>query len=193
MLSLVTESPVITAFHSFFWPSRPLGFETAIFWQCSPGTVETQRLSPLRHGHRRWIFWSYKSLLGLPESGPYRIFVLVFNWNDLEMRLLNLRIIFFIYCGLCQKKKINSHVHFIFEFLSWCCCFFHTVIYQVFLSNIYDLHTVFGFKYSYLILITILSSSCRAAITDIPDPLSPPLSIVHRLWQVFRAICRILT
>ena len=54
MLSLVTVSPVITAFHSCclshhgfdqvnFWPAW-VGFETAIFWQCSPGTIETQRL-----------------------------------------------------------------------------------------------------------------------------------------------------
>ena len=27
------------------------------------------------------------------------------------------------------------------------------------------------------------SSSCRAASTDIPDPLSPHLPIVHRFWQ----------
>ena len=26
------------------------------------------------------------------------------------------------------------------------------------------------------------SLSCRAASTDIPDPLSPPLPIVHRFW-----------
>ena len=37
------------------------------------------------------------------------------------------------------------------------------------------------------------SSSCRAAGTDIPDPLSPLFSIVHRLWLVFRATSRILT
>ena len=36
-------------------------------------------------------------------------------------------------------------------------------------------------------------SSCRAAGTDMPDPLSPLLPIVHRLWQVFRAKPRILT
>ena len=58
MLSLVTVSPVITAFHSCLshhvfdqvnlWPAW-VGFETAIFWQCSPGTAETQRLYPLRH------------------------------------------------------------------------------------------------------------------------------------------------
>ena len=29
------------------------------------------------------------------------------------------------------------------------------------------------------------SSSCRAASTDIPDPLSPLLPIIHRLRQVF--------
>ena len=60
MMSLVTVSPVITAFHSCYlshhvfdqvnpWPAW-VGFETAIFWQWSPGTVETQRLYPLRHG-----------------------------------------------------------------------------------------------------------------------------------------------
>ena len=61
MLSLVTVSPVITAFHSCLshhlfdqvnlWPAW-VGFETAVFWQCSPGTVETQRLYPLRHGKK---------------------------------------------------------------------------------------------------------------------------------------------
>ena len=30
------------------------------------------------------------------------------------------------------------------------------------------------------------SSSFRAASADIPDPLSPPLPIIHRFWQVFR-------
>ena len=60
MLILVTVSPVITAFHSCclwhhvfdqvnLWLAW-VGFETGIFWQCSPGTVETQRLYPLRHG-----------------------------------------------------------------------------------------------------------------------------------------------
>ena len=81
------------------WPAW-VECETAIFWQCSPGTAETQRLYPLRHGPRRAIkdgfFWSYKSLSVLPGSGPYRIFVLVFNWNHFEMRFLNLRINFYL-------------------------------------------------------------------------------------------------
>ena len=37
------------------------------------------------------------------------------------------------------------------------------------------------------------SSSCRAGSTDIPDPLSPLLPIVHRLRQVFWTTSRILT
>ncbi len=37
------------------------------------------------------------------------------------------------------------------------------------------------------------SSSCRAASTDITDPLSPPLPIVHNFRLVFRATPRILT
>ena len=54
MLSLVTVSLVITAFHSCYLSHHVfdqvnlcpawVGIETAIFWQCLPGTVETQRL-----------------------------------------------------------------------------------------------------------------------------------------------------
>ena len=87
MLSLITASPVITAFHSCclshhvfdqvnLWPAW-VGIETAIIWQCSPGTVETQRLYPLRHRLRRAIkvgfFCSYKSNYLFSLSGPYRI------------------------------------------------------------------------------------------------------------------------
>ena len=41
------------------------------------------------------------------------------------------------------------------------------------------------------IYIYIPSSSSCVASTDIPDPLSPLLPIIHRLWQVFRATSRI--
>ena len=51
--------------------------------------------------------------------------------------------------------------------------------------------------YTYIYIHTYISSSssssCRAASTDIPDPLLPLLPIIHRLWQVFRATSRILT
>ena len=52
--------------------------------------------------------------------------------------------------------------------------------------NLYDKTYHFNFLFS-------SSSSCRAASTDILDPLSPLLPVVHRLWQVFRATSRILT
>ena len=79
MMSLVTVSLVITAFHSFclshhifdqvnLWPAW-VGFETAIFWQCSPGTGETQRLHPLRHGPRRAIKDGFFGLIN-----PYLVF-----------------------------------------------------------------------------------------------------------------------
>ena len=67
MMSLVTVSPVITAFHSCclshhvfdqvnLWLAW-VGFETANFWQCSPGIVETQCLYPLHHG---WKIKNYQ-------------------------------------------------------------------------------------------------------------------------------------
>ena len=45
----------------------------------------------------------------------------------------------------------------------------------------------------YMVISSSSSSSWRAVGTDIPDPLSPLLPIVHCLWQVFRATSRILT
>ena len=79
MMSLVTVSPVITAFHSCclshhvfdqvnLWPAW-VGFETAIFWQCSPGTIDTQCLYPLRHRPRRAIKDGFFGLIN-----PYLVF-----------------------------------------------------------------------------------------------------------------------
>ena len=48
-------------------------------------------------------------------------------------------------------------------------------------------------RYYMYLLVNHSSSSCRATGTDILDPLSPLLPIVHRLWQVFRAAFCILT
>ena len=39
----------------------------------------------------------------------------------------------------------------------------------------------------------IISSSCRAISTDIPDPFSLPLPIVHLFQQVLRTTPRILS
>ena len=112
MLSLVTVSPVITSFHSCclshhvfdqvnLWPVW-VGFETANFWQCSPGTVETQRLYPLRHGPRRAIkdgffffFWSYNPYLVFhsrvrTEFLSLSLIGIILRWRFLiHQRLLN--------------------------------------------------------------------------------------------------------
>ena len=132
MLSLVTVSPVITAFHSCYlshhvfdqvnlWPAC-VGFETAIFLQCSPETVETQRLYPLRHGPRRGIKNGFFGLINPIICSPYLVFhrrtelVIVFNWNHFEMRLLNLRINFYLSRTFCPDLG-----------RFFCCFFFHYV------------------------------------------------------------------
>ena len=47
---------------------------------------------------------------------------------------------------------------------------------------------IFDYRVSLLLL-----SLCRAIGTDIPDPFSPPLPIVHHFRQVLRATLRIVT
>ena len=74
------------------WPAW-VSFETAIFWQCSPGTVETQRLYPLRHEPRRASKDEFFGLINPIICSPYLVFlrrvhtefVIVFNWNHLKM------------------------------------------------------------------------------------------------------------
>ena len=122
MLSLVTVSPVITALHSCYllhhvfdqvnlWPAW-VGIETVIFWQCSPGTVETQRLYLLCHGPRRAIkvvFFVFFCLINPIICSFYLVFhswvrtefVIVFIGNPFEMRLLNLRINFYLLRTFC--------------------------------------------------------------------------------------------
>ena len=104
MLSLVTVSPVITAFHSrclshhVFWPSKPLIWNHYLLTMLTWNRRDSTPLSAAPRapkGDQGWIFWSYKSLSGLRTE----CFVLVFNWNHFEMRLL-IRELIFIYCGL---------------------------------------------------------------------------------------------
>ena len=84
MLSLVTISPIISAFHSCclshhvfdqvnLWLAW-VGIETAIFWQCSPGTVETQRLYPLYHGPRMAIKFGFFGFINPIICSPYLVF-----------------------------------------------------------------------------------------------------------------------
>ena len=130
MLSLVTVSPVITVFHSCclshhvfdqvnLWPAW-VGFETAIFWQCSPGTKETQRLYPLRHWRviKDGFFGLINPYLVSQSRVRTDFLYIVLNWNHFWDEALNLRINFylFIYCGLfplilvvfCQKIAVSN-------------------------------------------------------------------------------------
>ena len=93
MLSLVTVSPVITAFHSCclshhvfdqvnLWPAW-VEFETAIFWQCSPGTAETQRLYPLHHGPWKLPRWGEKKS-AINKKLILRLRNLISKWFQLK-------------------------------------------------------------------------------------------------------------
>ena len=49
------------------------------------------------------------------------LMIVVFNWNHFETRLLNLRINFFIYCGIFLLILVGF---FLFIYLFFLCCFF---------------------------------------------------------------------
>ena len=103
---------IITAFHSCclshhvfhqvnLWKAW-VGFGTAIFWQCSPGTVETQRLYLLHHGPRRAIKDGFFGLIN-----PYLVFQSLVRTEFLELSLIGIILrcgfliweLIFIYCG----------------------------------------------------------------------------------------------
>ena len=78
------------------------------------------------------------------------------------------------------------------------------VWFHVFISN--NINNMVSNNYFRLIIVICLnsyltnndnpyssSSSCHAISIDIPDPLSPPLPIVHCYWQVLRATSSIGT
>ena len=70
----------------------------------------------------------------------------------------------------------------------------YTYIYKYIYKYIYIYIYIYIYTYIYIyIYIYISSSSCRAASTDIPDPLSPLLPIIHRVRQVFRVASCVLT
>ena len=108
---------------------------------------------------------------------------------------------------LNDKNHQASSLKFrqIYIFISKCCGFFHSsrrystssLSYQVeYYTSKKDINNNY-----LLVKSTILkprnqymsSSSCRAGSTDIPDPLSQLLPIVHRPRQVFRTTSCILT
>ena len=50
---------------------------------------------------------------------------------------------------------------------------------------------IFIYIYIYIYISSLLS--CPAASMDLPDPLSPPVSIIHRSREVFQATSSIST
>ena len=121
MLSLVTVSPVITAFHSCYlshhvfdqvnlWPAW-VGFETAIFWQCSPGSVETKGLYPLCHGPRRATKDEFFGLIN-----PHLVFQSRVRTEFLYLSLIGIILrwgfliweLIFIYCGLYHIEILSQ-------------------------------------------------------------------------------------
>ena len=115
---------------------------------------------------------------------------------DIVVRLNTNRSIVFTFklMSICLGLFYAWRIEFIFTFLcsSLFLIFFfflHTVLLntnnlktQVYLTHRWEPEQI-----------VIISSSCRTISTDIPDPLSPPLPIVHRIRQVLKATPRILT
>ena len=78
---------------------------------------------------------------------------------------------------ICQKSKLNQIIY----------------IFNVYVKRRFGINLQWLVYHSTKPNQLIYISSCRAACTDILDPLSLLLPIVHRLRQVFRATSRILT
>ena len=122
--------------------------------------------------------------------------------------LTSLILLFYVSCLTCLQIRKCCLLIMRFLFLyrlrsmicSWLFCFkncetFYIYIY-IYIYRMFHTHThtqtyiyiyinIYIYIYIY-IYISSSSSSCRAASTDIPDPLSPLLPIIHRLRQVFR-------
>ena len=75
----------------------------------------------------------------------------------------------------------------------WCALFQAIIIIVHIRKKISLTFARWSYHYYLLKFAYTSSSSCRATSTDIPDPRSPLLLIVHHLWQVFRATSHILT
>ena len=129
-------------------------------------------------------------------------------WIVPKLRQIAERRNVFVSVGSTPGQKFWTSVFFLFFFN-------YRRFYVCFFSPIFSFPLYFSRHYSLILFISTISryiisnlksynceqtkwhnsssSSCHAASTDIPDPLSPLLPIVFRLWQVFRATSRILT
>ena len=99
----------------------------------------------------------------------------------------------------CRQGDTSAITWLILSFCGWSCLTIHWYTVPVDMMTFRWSHRSYQSicqhhpPYSHPQVTLISSSSCRAGSTDIPDPLSPLLPIVHRPRQVFRTTSRILT
>ena len=98
-------------------------------------------------------------------------------------------VIYFRYIFCRYLSIFWSYILFIFVYI--------LVIYSIYIclyfGHIFYLYLSIFWLYIFSYIFHLSSSSCHAASMDIPDPLSPRLPIIHRLWQVFRVTSLIIT
>ena len=101
----------------------------------------------------------------------------------------------------CQQLEIIQCQILLIHIYQICMIWFGLILWHInhcrlfnakFSLNIYIKYILFSLVLFYG-LSTSSSSSCRTTNTDIPDPLTPLLPIVHCFRQVLRASYRILT
>ena len=159
----------------------------SIYWDQSLSTRTLNNIMPepiKRWGRKEWT---------LSSSRLSRLFLVRFRvslWQTTHGAILTLFRRGLAWCLL------NIHWKNIFIiFLSSMWLLFEEVSFShgVTSGNKFIIANWRSIEFFFQLYISSSSSSCRAASTDIPDPLSPLLPIIHRFWQVFRVTSRILT
>ena len=157
-------------------------------------------------------------LLCLPIGQKFKMYKCVANINQPSLHSFNTQILlsfflFFSFSFSVSPSFCPSLFFYLFPFMpismksptfwrslwvnkdkilieSFVCVSIYPLIFYIF-SDFYNLLILH--KSMCVCVCHISSSSCRAGSTDIPNPLSPLLPIVHRPRQVFRTTSRILT
>ena len=110
------------------------------------------------------------------------------NWNILNTySLLVFQCLFRMKCTVFKRACAHTHLYIYRGFLNYWNKAATSQIFSI------DFIPFLFSDYCWEIVNILIISSCRAASTDIPDPLSPLLPFVHRFWPVLRATSRILT
>ena len=125
------------------------------------------------------------------ESGVDSISTHILFYNISNVPKLHLETTVFcswIECVICKPQSSTHSFLCVYIYIKKLYIFIYMIIFILSLSLSLSLSLYIKFLYIY-----ISSSSWHAASTDIPDPLSPCLPIIHRIRQVFRVTARIIT